>query len=238
MTERPPASHGLDARTEALLRRLLRREAEGAIKKMLSRYHPEDIAAAMQHLTWQEQRRLYRAIEDKEMQAAILAALEDVAKREVTRDMSQEAVADLVERLEADDATDVVSVLPDALRAGVLHELEDEGTGDSVKSLLAWPAESAGGIMNTAVFTPITSPALFSNGPPEFPGFSDASVCNNLRSLSMRLMMPVVNVPAKRPKGLPIAITASPMRSLSLSPRSSGMVLIVSLILSRVGTGE
>lgn len=144
---------GLDARTEQLLRRLVRREAEGALKRLLARHRPQDIAAAMEHLTLQEQRRLYRSIDDKDYAAKVLANLSEVAIREVTRDMSEEAVVDLLERVEPDDATDIVGNLDHSLRAKVIEEMEDDATGEEVRALLAWPKESAGGIMSTTVFT-------------------------------------------------------------------------------------
>lgn len=146
------APQGIDARTEALLRRLVRREAEGAVRKLLARYRPEDIAAAMEHLTWQEQRRVYRSIGDKDFAAAVLTSLPDSVQRELTRDMSEEAVVDLLDRIEPDDATDIVNLLPQALRAKVIEELEDDPTGDDVTNLLLWPPESAGGIMSSQVF--------------------------------------------------------------------------------------
>jgi magnesium transporter len=146
-------NQGLDARTEALLRRLVRREAEGAVKRLLARYRPQDIAAAMEHLTWQEQRKLYRSIDDKDYAAAVLTHLHEAAQSEVTRDMSEEAVVDLLERVEPDDATDIVGNLDEGLREKVVEELGDDATGEEVKTLLAWPRESAGGIMSNMVFT-------------------------------------------------------------------------------------
>ncbi|MEQ1565999.1 MAG: magnesium transporter [Myxococcota bacterium] len=147
-----PITGGVDARTEALLRRLVRREAGTAVKKLLARYRPQDIAAAMEHLTFAEQRQLYRSIDDKELAAALLTHLSSAAVREVTRDMSQDAVVDLLERIEPDDATDIVADLPAPLREKVIEELEDDRTGEEVRTLLAWPRESAGGRMSTQVF--------------------------------------------------------------------------------------
>lgn len=144
---------GLDARTEAVLRRLVRREADGAVKRLLARHRPQDIAAAMEHLTWQEQRKLYRSIDDKDYAATLLTYLSEGSIREITRDMSEEAVVDLLERVEPDDATDIVGNLDYSLRAKVIGELQDDPTGEEVKTLLAWPKESAGGIMSTTVFT-------------------------------------------------------------------------------------
>lgn len=141
----------LDQRTEAILRRLVRRDAGTALKKMVVKTRPEDIAAAMEHLTWSEQRRLYRAIGDRDLQAEVLSNLSEDTIVRVTNEMTREVVADLLERLEPDDATDVVSALPDELRAEVLQAMEAEDQEELVE-LLAWAPDSAGGIMSTDVF--------------------------------------------------------------------------------------
>ena len=150
-TDVTPAE-GLNARTEALLRRLVRRDASTALKKLLRRTRPVDIASSMRHLTWAEQRRLYQAIDDLDMAAEVLSYLDSDSSREITRGMDEEGVVDLLGRMEPDDATDIVAVLPDELRIRVLAGLKDDDTGEEVRELLAWPPETAGGLMSPLVF--------------------------------------------------------------------------------------
>lgn len=147
MTEQP----GLNARTDALLRRMLRRENMGGLRKVLLRTRPEDLAAAMSVLTWSEQRLLYRSIEDRDQAAEVLSMLGEDAIRRVTEEMTEEAVVDLLERLEADDATDVVHALPDELRVRVLAGMDGEDQQELAR-LLAYPPDTAGGIMSTDFF--------------------------------------------------------------------------------------
>jgi magnesium transporter len=145
---------GADApRTDALLRRLVRREAGTALNKFLARLRIEDVAAAVEHLTWDEQRRLYRLISDQELAAQLLAFLPPESVREVTAGLTSGQVAELIDHLEPDDATDVVSELPAPMRVQVLAELEDDPTGEEVRELLEYPPDSAGGIMHPTVFT-------------------------------------------------------------------------------------
>lgn len=151
----PPAPHtpeGLNARTEALLRRLVRRDASTALRKLLRRTRPVDIASSMRHLTGSEQRRLYKAIDDLDVAAEVLSYLDDDGSREVTKGMDEDTVVPLLERMEPDDATDIVAILPDELRLRVLEELEDDETGEEVRELLAWAPETAGGLMSPQVF--------------------------------------------------------------------------------------
>jgi magnesium transporter len=139
----------LNARTEALLRRLVRRDAAGALRKLLARSRASDIAAAMEHLTWAEQRRLYRVMDDHDYAAEVLSHLSDDSSREIAREMTEEQVVAIIDRMDPDDATDLVSALPEDLRARVLEELGDE---EDVRVLLAWPADTAGGLMTPHVF--------------------------------------------------------------------------------------
>jgi len=142
----------LNARTESILRRLVRRDAGPALRKVLRRTNAADIAAVMHHLTWSEQRSLYEAIDDLDVKAEVLSMLPEDSIRQVTHEMTEEVVADLLDRLEHDAATDVVSILPDEVRARVLAEMDDDDEA-RVRKLLAWPADSAGGIMSTDFFT-------------------------------------------------------------------------------------
>jgi hypothetical protein len=77
-----------------------------------------------------------------------------------------------------------------------------------------------------AVFTPITSPCESTRGPPELPGFSDASVWITLgisRPVPERMLRPsALTIPAvtvcSKPSGLPIAIAICPRRNERVLP--------------------
>lgn len=142
----------LNARTEKILRRLLRRDAGPALRKVLAGTEAADIAAAMAHLTWAEQRSLYRAIDDLDFKAEVMSMLPRDSVKQVTQDLSEELVAALLDRLEPDDATDVIAVLPDEVRGRVLAKMDDEEEA-GVRRLLGWPHDSAGGIMSTDFFS-------------------------------------------------------------------------------------
>ena len=65
---------------------------------------------------------------------------------------------------------------------------------------------------------------VFTNAPPEFPGFTAASVCikdcllSPDKSLDLALIIPAVTVEVKL-KGFPTAKTHSPIFAVSLSPK-------------------
>ena len=79
------------------------------------------------------------------------------------------------------EAFEVLSGLPDASRGYVANEMEAlkkdyviDATKRAVLLAIAKHRPCAGRII--AVLIPITSPRVVTSGPPELPGFSDASV--------------------------------------------------------------
>ncbi len=87
--------------------------------------------------------------------------------------------------------------------------------------------------LNIAVVIPIILPVLSRRGPPEFPGFTAASVwiiplisrpLTALRVLPIELTMPAVSV-LSRPKGFPIAIAFCPTLRTEESPKGIGLSL-------------
>jgi magnesium transporter len=142
----------LHARTETILRRLVRRDAGPQVRKVLAKTRSEDTAAALEHMTSAERQRLFRMVDDRDTSADILTHLSYETLQDVTESLSEEVLVDLLERMEGDDATDVIEALPDETRARVLTALRGSDT-EEVTVLLSWPSDSAGGIMSPSFFT-------------------------------------------------------------------------------------
>ena len=101
------------------------------------------------------------------------------------------------------------------------------------------PADCSAPFDAIMVVIPITSPREFSSGPPELPGFTDASVwiASSIRLFSpprmVRIaeMMPRVIVP-ESPNGLPMAYTRCPTSSPLLLSASVAGTRLGALIFS------
>ena len=141
----------LNAKTDAILRRLVRREANQQVQKVLSKTRNEDVAAAFSHMTTAERQRLFRLISDLDAASEVLSNLDEAAVVDVVQTVPADDLVDLLERMEPDDATDIVELLPDQLRQHVMGEMRGEET-EEVTNLLSWPSDSAGGIMSPSVF--------------------------------------------------------------------------------------
>jgi len=141
----------LNARTDAILRRLVRREANLQVQKVLSKTRNEDVAAAFSHMTTAERQRLFRLITDLDAASEVLSHLDEAAVSDVVSRMPVGDLVDLLERMEPDDATDIIEILPDSLRGQIMGTMRGEET-EEVANLLSWPSDSAGGIMSPSVF--------------------------------------------------------------------------------------
>ena len=74
--------------------------------------------------------------------------MEPETQVEVLEDLQPDRAADILEEMGPDDAADLVADLPDTTREEILALMEQEEAAE-VQELLAYPEESAGGIMTT-----------------------------------------------------------------------------------------
>ena len=139
-----------DARVE-IIRRLTRREAWPALQRTLEKTRAEDIAAAVNLLAPTHQRRLVDCLRDDEKVAEILCMLNAHERPALMTSIPFERLVTLMQLMPVDDEADVIASLPEALRKKVLNALEGDEKAQ-VEDILAWPVDSAGGIMHPAAF--------------------------------------------------------------------------------------
>lgn len=197
----------LNQRTEALLRRLVRRDAVVGIRKLLEKTRPEDLAAALEHLTWADQKRLVKAIDDRAYAAEVIAQLDGNVARDILVNNDEEYVIDILERMDLDDVTDVVDGLPHDLRERMIEHLEN----DDMRELLDWPSDSAGGIMN-----------------PDFFEMLETATCGQaIAALQKREELELIHyVYCVDPEGRLVGVTS--LRSLLMKPPSTRLLTIMS----------
>ena len=139
-----------DTRVE-VIRRLARRGAGASLVRALEKSRAEDVAAAIGHLAPGEQRLVLRQLADDEKAASVLASIGDAELKNLVQDLAFERLVILLEAMEVDDEADVIDRLPDELRERVLDAISDEEQ-ELVEDILAWPEDSAGGIMQPLAF--------------------------------------------------------------------------------------
>lgn len=121
-----------------------------APRERLALMEPADLARVVEQLTPQEGAALLGELDDAQA-ADTLEELEDEQQGQLLRAMDPERAADVLEEMEPDEATDalqsVQSVSSEAA-ADLLGRMNREDAED-VQELLGYPEDSAGGIMTT-----------------------------------------------------------------------------------------
>ena len=113
----------------------------------ITRVHPSDLADIVDELSVRESSSLIEAMDDE----TAADTLEEVSARrqaQILREIDSSKAADILEEMGPNDAADVLADLP-ATKAQELLSLMEEEESQEVKELLAYPEESAGGIMTT-----------------------------------------------------------------------------------------
>jgi magnesium transporter len=116
----------------------------------LSELHPADLAEILSDLSRQDGTKLLESLDDE----ALADALEEVEldfQASLVEEISDERLADVLEEMEPDAAADLLAELPDE-RSQELLKLMDQEEAEDVIRLLAYPEDSAGGIMTTDFF--------------------------------------------------------------------------------------
>jgi len=108
---------------------------------------PADIAAILSSLDQHTSEALLQSLSNAELADALEESPSDVQIAILTQ-MEPERAADVLEEMGPDEAADVLADLPDETSAQLLELMEDDDAAE-VRSLLAYPEDSAGGIMTT-----------------------------------------------------------------------------------------
>ncbi len=114
---------------------------------MLSELHPADIAEIVSDLNHLQTSNLLNSL-DMERLADTLEEVEPDFQARLLEGMSDEKVADVLEEMEPDEATDLLAEMPKERSEGLLAMMEADEAKD-IRKLLAYPEDSAGGIMTT-----------------------------------------------------------------------------------------
>lgn len=140
----------LNQRVDAI-RRLARRGASVALAKVVAKTRPEDLAGAIEHLPPSEQRVVFGRIRDDDVAADVLTRIAPDTFEHLVHDIPVDRLVALFLNMEADDQTDLLELLPEAVREVVLQHIRGEAR-EQVEQLLGYAPDTAGGIMSPLAF--------------------------------------------------------------------------------------
>ena len=115
---------------------------------ILEGLHIADIAEIIEDLSSDNAKYLFNLITDEERSAAILVELEDDTRENLLANLTAKEIAEeVIDKLESDDAADVIGELSDETQEKVLSHIEDIEHANDISDLLNYPEDSAGGLM-------------------------------------------------------------------------------------------
>jgi CBS domain-containing protein len=114
----------------------------------LARLHPAQLADLVEAASHSEGQEILGAVgEDPELEADVFEELESGHQLEFIEDRSDEGIADVLTRMEADDAADLVADLPEERREEIVRLLPLVQRR-RVRALLGYDPATAGGLMS------------------------------------------------------------------------------------------
>jgi Mg2+ transporter MgtE len=113
----------------------------------LAELHPADLATIIDQLAPRDRAGVLASLDDEAV-ADALEEMEPDTQVEILEDLAPERAADILEEMSPDDAADLVADLSDETRDEILALMESDEKAE-VQELLAYPEDTAGGIMTT-----------------------------------------------------------------------------------------
>ncbi len=122
-----------------------------SVRKMLNALRPAEIAHLLESLPPQERKLLWELVDEK-IGGDVLVYVNDELRASLIREMEPEELVAAAEGLETDDLADFLHDLPDVVIQEVLQSM-DEQDRQRLESVLSYPEDTAGGLMNTDTIT-------------------------------------------------------------------------------------
>jgi len=127
------------------LDRLIEEGRELDIMKLISKFHPADIADLIDALDEDKKKKLFGLLQ-VETASDVIMEIDEISRELIMEDISQDKLTQIVDDMESDDATDLISELPEEQAQQILREIDREDS-EEVQELLKYDKETAGGIM-------------------------------------------------------------------------------------------
>ncbi len=133
------------------VRRLLRRHAKSNLENMLAKMHAADLALIFRHISPEERNEAFLAIASVDHAAEVMSEMDEHLVVEIVSELPIEKTVRLMKAMSSDDEADILQLLPPELAEEILKRLK-ASESEEMESLMAYPENSAGGLMTPDVF--------------------------------------------------------------------------------------
>ncbi len=121
----------------------------GRVRSMLESFHPSEIADLLESLPGRHRRALWRLV-DPAVEGDVLTEVQDAVRAGLLAAMQPQEVAQVTRGLDPDEAADILQDLPEERVDSVLLSMDAQNR-ERIASLLSYPEDTAGGLMDTDV---------------------------------------------------------------------------------------
>lgn len=135
-------------RVQDALLRLIRNQAYSSAFSALKKTHPADLAALWPYLHTSELQWFAESILSSGMLGDVISELDETALEQFLTIITEEHLVKALQEIDPDDATDLISMLPEDRRGAIIEKLNAEQK-HAVGRLLGYEPDTAGGIMTT-----------------------------------------------------------------------------------------
>ena len=129
------------------LRRALERGTGRQVHRLVNSMHPAEVASLLESLP-PAKREIVWDLVDPELEGDVLVELNDEVRADLIREMGTEELVAAAEGLEVDDLADLLADLPETVNQQVLRSMDSQDR-ERLTAVLAYDADTAGGLMNT-----------------------------------------------------------------------------------------
>ena len=119
------------------------------VRSMLEAFHPSEIADLLESLPGRHRKTLWDLV-NPEVEGDVLSEVQDVVRAGLLEQMQPQEVAEVTQGLDTDDAADILQDLPEERVDSVLLSMDAQNR-QRIASLLSYPEDTAGGLMDTDV---------------------------------------------------------------------------------------
>ena len=121
---------------------------DAELESVLKEYHASEIALLFEKLPQEAKERIINILPTDVASEVISEMHEEQYPGELLIGLNPEKRQEIVEELDYDDATDIISQLDEEEQQEILEDLDQEDA-DSIRALMKYPEDTAGGIMNS-----------------------------------------------------------------------------------------
>lgn len=115
-------------------------------RDIVATLHSSEIADVIESMPSRERDNVWQLI-DPELEGDVLSHMQDAVRTEFLEQMHPEELADATKTLDVDDVADILQDLPDEVADTVLRSMDEQNL-QRLASVLTYPEDTAGGLMN------------------------------------------------------------------------------------------